>query len=63
MDNDDSVQRVKDVYMELKLPKLFKTYEKESYQDILERVKQIPGEGKLLPPTLFTFFLDRIYSK
>ncbi len=63
VDNEEAVARVKQVYQELKLPRLFRIYEADSYQDILDRIKQIPGEGKLLPPTLFTFFLDRIYSK
>ncbi len=63
VDDEASVDRVKEVYRELKLPQLFKTYESESHRDIVEHVRQIPGEGKLLPPELFHFFLDRIYRK
>jgi len=60
-DEADSVQRVKDVYQQLKLPKVFRAYEEQSYADIVNAITQIPGEGKILPPKLFTFYLDRVY--
>ena len=58
----DKVERVIGIYKELKLPKVFRTYREESYNDIILHMKQIQGGGEILPPKLFTTFLDRIYG-
>ena len=55
--------RVKEVYEELKLRKVYKIFEEESYADINTHISQVPGEGKILPPKLFKNFLERIYKR
>jgi farnesyl diphosphate synthase len=56
-------KRVRDIYDELKLQKMYKAYEEESYNDIMSSIEQIPGEGKLLPPRIFTGLIDKIYQR
>ena len=58
-----AVQCVKDVYNELNIKKVFKAYEEESYADLVGHIRQIPGEGKVLPPAVFNIFLDKIYKR
>lgn len=62
-DNAEKIATVKGIYTELKLQKVFKSFEEETHKDILEHISQIPGEGKLLPPKVFKNFLDRIYKR
>ncbi len=55
--------QVKSVYQQLKLRKVYTSYEEDSYKDLMEHIAQLPGEGKLIPPLVFTTFLDRIYKR
>jgi len=64
---EDCVAAVKAVYDELKLPKVYRTFEEEERNDIVQLIKQLPGEGKLelggIPSKVFTNFMDRIYKR
>lgn len=59
------VKRVKEIYQELKVPKIFKTYEEEFYEDIQTHINQLSGgkENKKLPPQLFQTFVNKIYKR
>lgn len=57
------IEAVINVYKDLKLPKIYKAYEEETYKDIDLHIKQLQGAGQLLPPKLFLTFLDRIYKR
>ena len=63
VDDPEKVAAVKSIYKDLNLPKIFKTYEEVSYQEIITHIDQVPGAGSILPPKLFTTFLDRIYKR
>jgi len=57
--NDKKVEKVKELYRELDLPKLFEDYEEASYksiQDQLEQLKDVPRE-------VFDLFLKKIYKR
>ena len=58
-DDSEAVAKVKDVYDELQLQKLYKTYEDEAYTEI---VKQINGLSSLNPDIFFSF-LGKIYKR
>ncbi len=60
---EESVAKVKAVFDELKIKKVYKQYEETTYSGIMEMIQQTPGEGKILPPKVFTAFLDRIYKR
>ncbi len=60
---DEAVARVREVFDKLKIEKVYKAYEEDTYNSLLNHINQIPGEGKLLPPQVFTAFLDRIYKR
>lgn len=62
-DDPDKISAVKAIYKELNLPKIFKTYEEDSHDEIITHIGQLPGAGAILPPKLFTTFLDRIYKR
>ncbi len=61
--DEEAVARVREVFDKLKIDKVYKTYEENTYNSILNQIQQIPGEGKLLPPQVFTAFLERIYQR
>lgn len=62
-EDPEKVAKVKEIYEELKLRKVYKSFEEESYADINMHISQVPGEGKILPPKLFKNFLQRIYKR
>ena len=54
------VQRVKDLYGELNLEKLFRDYENNSYQRL---VGMIETETETLPRSMFLEFLNKIFKR
>lgn len=61
--SEGDVARVKAIYEELKIPRVFRNYEEESYLDIRTHIDQLPGAGEVIPPQIFTTFLERIYKR
>ena len=54
------VRRVKEIYKQLDLEKVYHEYEEESYQKI---VGLIDGGSGTLPKGMFTEFANRIYKR
>lgn len=55
----DSVQKIKDVYNELKLEQKFFDYEQASY----EKLTQLISDQSSLPQGVFTLLLNKIYKR
>eukprot|EP00731_Ephydatia_muelleri_P025482 Em0017g565a len=53
-------QRVKEVYKQLNMEKVFRDYEEESYQKLM---KQIESASSSLPSGMFVDFANRIYKR
>lgn len=56
--DDAKVAKIKELYRELDLPKVFREYEEESYQKIQEEMNQVP-----LPRDVFDVLLSKIYKR
>jgi len=56
------VERVKEIYRELQIPKIYEKYEEESYEEIQTGIQQTSA-SKGLPHDVFTTTLDRIYKR
>lgn len=54
------VQRIKKLYMDLELHKLYETYENETYNRIQDQIQRICTD---VPHIIFTQILDRIYKR
>ena len=61
----ENIGKVKAIYEDLKLPKLFLQYEEEAYNDIIARIGQMSGGGsnRRLNPEVFYYFLNKIYKR
>ncbi len=59
----ESVSKVKEVFDQLNIAKIYQAHEEEEYNLIVDEINKIPGEGKLLPPQVFMAFLERIYKR
>jgi len=57
--NDKKVAKVKDLYKELDLPKVFAEYEEESYQAIQAELDKVT----LMPRDVFELLLKKIYKR
>jgi farnesyl diphosphate synthase len=59
------VAKVKAVYDELNIPKMYKTYEENGYNDIVHQISHLSGgvERRALNPEIFQSFLARIYKR
>eukprot|EP00160_Parvularia_atlantis_P002565 Unigene12133_Nuclearia_a/m.36890 Unigene12133_Nuclearia_a/g.36890 ORF Unigene12133_Nuclearia_a/g.36890 Unigene12133_Nuclearia_a/m.36890 type:complete len:348 (-) Unigene12133_Nuclearia_a:52-1095(-) len=55
------IQRVKDLFAELKLKQLFEAYEEDSYQRINKRISELCDDK--LPAAVFTKFIKKIYKR
>ena len=55
------VQNVKDIYDELDLKKMYKTFEEDSYNEIIAQVKTT--DQLALNHDVFYSFLNRIYKR
>lgn len=63
VDDADCVEKVKSVYNDLKLPKIYKNFEESSFEDIQTHINQLPGGGQMLPPRVFEVFLKKLYQR
>ena len=61
----EHIGKVKAIYEDLKLPKLFLQYEEQAYNDIIARIGQMSGGGsnRRLNPEVFYYFLNKIYKR
>jgi len=55
------IQRVKDLYKELKIEELYKQYEEESYQRVSAMIAKV--DPNIINPDVFTKFMNRIYKR
>ncbi|BDA42860.1 Farnesyl pyrophosphate synthase [Coccomyxa sp. Obi] len=58
-DNETSIQKIKDVYVELDLERVFKEYEQASYEKLSAEI----SAQKELPAEVFTALLKKIYKR
>jgi len=58
-DNPSDVAKVKQVYNEINMQKLFKEYEEESYKQLCEQIETV----KSMPREVFTDLLAKIYKR
>lgn len=56
----ESVNRIKDVYTDLDIPKLYSTYEEDSYEQLCVAIKAVETQ---LPASFFQGFMDKIYKR
>ncbi|ORX75850.1 farnesyl pyrophosphate synthase [Anaeromyces robustus] len=60
-DDPVKIQRVKDLYKELKIEELYKQYEEESYKNISDMISKV--DPNVINPDVFTKFMNRIYKR
>lgn len=60
--NKESEQKVKEVFLELKLEERFKKYEQESYEKIIKLIEGV-DESKGLKKEVFISFLEKVYKR
>lgn len=58
-DNPDDVAKVKKLYNELNIPKIFKDYEEESYKQLVAMINEV----RSLPKEVFLDLLGKIYKR
>ncbi len=58
-DNEESIQRIKEVFVELELERVFKEYEQASYEKLSAEI----STQKELPAEVFTALLKKIYKR
>ncbi len=58
-DNEASIQKIKDVYVELDVERVFKEYEQASYEKLTTEI----SAQKELPAEVFTALLKKIYKR
>lgn len=61
----EDVKAVKSVYEELKVKKIFKSYEEDEYNDIVQQINHLSHgrEAKALNQDIFHSFLNKIYKR
>lgn len=59
---EEDVKVVKDLYDQLGLVEIYKTYESEFYTDIMEHIEEVCA-GKAVPKEVFTTFLNKVYKR
>lgn len=57
--NDENIQKIKELYKELKLEDKFNAYEEESYKTLRKLIDDCPE----LPKEVFDFLLNKIYKR
>jgi farnesyl diphosphate synthase len=55
-----NIKRVKELYMEMRLPELYEQYEQQTFQTISAHIQQM---SPVLPKKLFTEMLGKIYQR
>lgn len=58
--NEEDVQRIKALYDELELPRLYSEFEQKSYEEIGKRIQQLPDD---LPKVIFYNVMNVIYRR
>lgn len=58
-DNEESIQKIKDVFVDLELERVFKEYEQASYEKLSADI----AAQKVLPAEVFTALLKKIYKR
>ena len=58
-DDSEAVAKVKNIYDELQLENLYKTYEDEAYTEIINQINGLSS----LNPDIFLSFLGKIYKR
>ncbi len=53
------VAAVKDIYKQINLPKIFKEYEEQSYENIQSLINEVEG----MPRNVFSILLAKIYKR
>ncbi|KAK4337069.1 hypothetical protein RND71_043699 [Anisodus tanguticus] len=62
IDNEDCVQKVKEIYKELNIEKLFKDHEDQLYKELMVLFNRI-CEQTNLPESIFKFQVDNLYKR
>lgn len=57
--DDKCIQRVKDLYKELKIEELFHNYEEATYTELCQMINKVTR----VPKDIYMFLLDRIYHR
>merc|ERR1711892_1451633 len=61
-DNEKDVKKVKDLYDQLGLVEIYKSYESEFYTNIIEHIEKVCA-GNAVPKEIFTTFLNKVYKR
>lgn len=62
LDNSEAIAKVKEVYDSLQMQKVYRNYEDEAYEDIVQKIKVL-SERSSLNPDIFFSFLTKIYKR
>ena len=57
--NEKSVKVVREIYQDLKIAQLYKTFEEKSHDDLMDKISKIEN----LNPQVFHNFLSKIYKR
>ena len=57
--NEKSVKIVREIYQDLKIAQLYKTFEEKSHDDLMDKISKIEN----LNPQVFHNFLSKIYKR
>jgi len=60
--NENDVKKVKDLYDQLGLVEIYKSYESEFYTNIIEHIEKVCA-GNAVPKEIFTTFLNKVYKR
>lgn len=62
VDDEECVQKVKEIYRELGIEALYKEHEEQLYNELMSLIHQICAETKL-PDSIFKFQVDYLYKR
>ena len=62
IDDEECIQKVKEIYRELNIERLYKEHEEQLYNELVSLINQICGETKL-PDSIFKFQVDYLYKR
>ena len=60
-DNQDAIAKVKEIYEEMQLKKVYAKFEEDSYEDIVSQINRLPPE--VLNHDIFYSLLSKIYKR
>lgn len=61
-DDEECIQKVKEIYRELGIESLYKKHEEQLYNELMSLINQICSETKL-PDSIFKFQVDYLYKR